>query len=194
MDRSLLTSIANTPSTIEPSNEHRRNQQTAIQSRSSHNTYYSVPSVAGSKRKAPPTPVIGTLSEEPSKMARTLPAKMINTSSTLVPSNDPAKNPQTIILSPESGTSTYYSAPEAAGSKRKVSPRSISYRPLTNSIKRDDSTSSQVSGSSSASFKLCSPTSFALSQKQQEPDMLSALERYLDDFDARLQLERELMR
>ena len=29
--------------------------------------------------------------------------------------------------------------------------------------------------------------------KQQEPDVLSALERYLDDLDASLQLEHELM-
>ena len=30
-------------------------------------------------------------------------------------------------------------------------------------------------------------------KKQQEPDVLSALERYLDDLDATLQLKRELM-
>lgn len=56
--------------------------------------------------------------------------------------------------------------------------------------------SSSVSGSpasESASFVVCSPATFAPPKQRQKPDMLSALERYLDDMDARLQLERELM-
>lgn len=46
----------------------------------------------------------------------------------------------------------------------------------------------------SSATQLGSSSSIANPQeKQQEPDILSKLEEYLDDLDARLQLERELI-
>lgn len=60
-------------------------------------------------------------------------------------------------------------------------------------MQRASSSTSGTPASESASFVVCSPATFAPPSKCQNPDMLSALERYLDDMDARLQLERELM-
>lgn len=118
------------------------------------------------------------------------------------PSAKPTTSDETLAQqprtpSPDRGES-YNTADQAAGSERKVTfsypPSILTQRLLicTDIFKRATSRTSSSTSSSSAFFELT--PSGNTQQKPQEPDALSALERYLDDIDATLQLEREIIR
>jgi len=130
------------------------------------------------------------MAEKPQATAATIPSAKPTTSDETL-----AQQPRT--PSPDRGES-YNTADQAAGSERKVTfsypPSILTQRLLicTDIFKRAASRTSSSTSSSSAFFELT--PSGNTQQKPQEPDALSALERYLDDIDATLQLEREIIR
>ena len=136
-------------------------------------------------------------------MSKSLQAKAADGPSGTPPGDSPIVSQKT--TSPSKGKQTVQrNSTEAKGSKRtREVPFLFSlvsvfgkYDPLTNMTngQRALASISKTSSSSPASSNLRATASHIPTRtKQQEPDVLTALERYLDDLDARLQLERELM-